>query len=330
MVVTGDRDAYQLVERRRADHDHLPRDHRHPGLRPRGRDRPLRDPAGARPRLHRPEGRHHATTSPASPGSATRPPPSCCSEFGDARGGAGAHRQDLRRQAQGEPDQPRRRRAHLQAARHRQARHARRARPAEYVAQPPGPLEAARHLPRVRAARAAAPPRGGARLGRRRPRRRRRRRGGHRARARSTVADVRRLPGDRGGDRGRARRTTPQDQLFAADAALELRRARRRRRRGARRRLRRPRASSSLQIGKRAGDRARRQVAGRGAGRCSRTTPRSRAYLLEPARRAYPFRELCEERGFAAAVEGRGRRATRCWSRALAALAARGDPRRAA
>ncbi len=27
------------------------------------------------------------------------------------------------------------------------------------------------------------------------------------------------------------------------------------------------------------------------------------AYLLEPARRAYPFRELCEERGFAAAVE---------------------------
>ncbi len=28
------------------------------------------------------------------------------------------------------------------------------------------------------------------------------------------------------------------------------------------------------------------------------------AYLLEPARRAYPFRELCEERGLAAAVEG--------------------------
>ena len=27
------------------------------------------------------------------------------------------------------------------------------------------------------------------------------------------------------------------------------------------------------------------------------------AYLLEPARRAYPFRELCEERGFAAAVD---------------------------
>ncbi|MGZ4197761.1 MAG: DNA polymerase I, partial [Solirubrobacteraceae bacterium] len=28
------------------------------------------------------------------------------------------------------------------------------------------------------------------------------------------------------------------------------------------------------------------------------------AYLLEPARRAYPFRELCEERGFAADVDG--------------------------
>ena len=35
----------------------------------------------------------------------------------------------------------------------------------------------------------------------------------------------------------------------------------------------------------------------------SRTTPRSRAYLLEPARRAYPFRELTEERGFGTDVE---------------------------
>ena len=59
MVVTGDRDAYQLVGRRpRADHDHLARHHRHPGLRPRGRDRALRHPAGAGPRLHRPQGRH--------------------------------------------------------------------------------------------------------------------------------------------------------------------------------------------------------------------------------------------------------------------------------
>ena len=58
MVVTGDRDAYQLVERRRADHDDLARDHRHEGLRPPGRDRPLRHPARADPGLHRPQGRH--------------------------------------------------------------------------------------------------------------------------------------------------------------------------------------------------------------------------------------------------------------------------------
>ena len=44
--------------RDREDHDHLPRDHRHARVRPRGRDRPLRDPARADPRLHRPEGRH--------------------------------------------------------------------------------------------------------------------------------------------------------------------------------------------------------------------------------------------------------------------------------
>ena len=49
--------------------------------------------------------------------------------------------------------------------------------------------------------------------------------------------------------------------------------------------------------------RPRRQVARRSAGERSRTTPRSRAYLLEPARRAYPFRELTEERGFGAEVD---------------------------
>ena len=59
MIVTGDRDAYQLAdERQRADHDHLARDHRHPRVRPRGRGRALRHPAGAGDRLHRAEGRH--------------------------------------------------------------------------------------------------------------------------------------------------------------------------------------------------------------------------------------------------------------------------------
>ena len=38
------------------------------------------------------------------------------------------------------------------------------------------------------------------------------------------------------------------------------------------------------------------------------------AYLLEPARRAYPFRELCEERGLATDIEDEPA-ATRGWSR---------------
>ena len=44
------------------------------------------------------------------------------------------------------------------------------------------------------------------------------------------------------------------------------------------------------------------------------------AYLLEPARRGFPFRELCEERGLAAGVRGRRRRPT------AAARAARWRP----
>ena len=43
------------------------------------------------------------------------------------------------------------------------------------------------------------------------------------------------------------------------------------------------------------------------------------AYLLEPARRGYPFAELCEERGLAADVEDPAGGARRCWSGALAA-----------
>ena len=50
------------------------------------------------------------------------------------------------------------------------------------------------------------------------------------------------------------------------------------------------------------------------------------AYLLEPARRAYPFRELCEERGFAAAVEDEAG-ADALLVRAARRLAARGVPR---
>ena len=85
MVVTGDRDAYQLVDdgvrimstsRGVTDTKVYDRD---------ARDRALRHPARARPRLHRPQGRHLATTSPASPASATRPPPTCCRSSATSR-----------------------------------------------------------------------------------------------------------------------------------------------------------------------------------------------------------------------------------------------------
>ena len=68
MIVTGDRDAYQLAdERQRADHDHLAGDHRHPRVRPRGRGRALRHPTRARAGLHRAEGRH-VRQHPGRPG----------------------------------------------------------------------------------------------------------------------------------------------------------------------------------------------------------------------------------------------------------------------
>ena len=72
--------------------------------------------------------------------------------------------------------------------------------------------------------------------------------------------------------------------------------------------------------------RPRRQVARRGARRSLAHDTEVAAYLLEPARRAYPFRELCEERGFAADVEDRRRRGRTARARARR-VAARGDPR---
>ena len=54
--------------------------------------------------------------------------------------------------------------------------------------------------------------------------------------------------------------------------------------------------------GRAAGGRARRQGARAGPARLVHDTLLG-AYLLEPARRGYPFAELCEERGLAADVE---------------------------
>ena len=84
-----------------------------------------------------------------------------------ARGRAGEHRQDLRRQAQGEPDEPRRGRAGLEGARHRDPRHRpRRDRPRPHRRARARPLAPARDVQGVRAARAARTARGGARRGR--------------------------------------------------------------------------------------------------------------------------------------------------------------------
>ncbi len=60
MIVTGDRDVFQLIDERgsRQGDGHRARHHRDEDLRPPGRDRPLRHPARADPRLLRAEGRH--------------------------------------------------------------------------------------------------------------------------------------------------------------------------------------------------------------------------------------------------------------------------------
>ncbi len=112
MVVTGDRDAFQLVGEGVRVHG-APR-----AGSPRRRSttrqavvEPLRGAAEADDRLHGPEGRHLATTSPASPGSATRRRRSCCRQFGTLEG-ACQRRSDLRGQTQRE------RRRHAEDARY--------------------------------------------------------------------------------------------------------------------------------------------------------------------------------------------------------------------
>ena len=168
MVVTGDRDAYQLVDEQ---------------VRIMTTSRGITDtkvydrqgvidrygiPPELVPGLHRAQGRHlgqHPRRPRHRRQDRRRPAPALRLAGERAR----QHRRDQRRQAQGEPHQPRRRRPRLQAPGHRQARHpARRARRRRVRLPAAGPLPAARGLPRVRAARAAAPARGGARLGRRR------------------------------------------------------------------------------------------------------------------------------------------------------------------
>ena len=195
MVVTGDRDAYQLVD----DGVRIMTTSR--GI----TDTKVYDREGVIDRYGIPPelvpdfiGLKGDTSDniPGVPGIGDKTAADLLQRFGSLEEVLEPHRRHQRRQAQAEPDRARRRRADLQAAGHGQARHPDRARPRRRSSrQPPGPLEAARHVPRVRAPRAAAPPRGGARLGRRR----RAGAGGRasrspRACARRQVADVARLP----------------------------------------------------------------------------------------------------------------------------------------
>jgi DNA polymerase-1 len=127
-IVTGDRDALQLVgegikvmatsrgitETKMYDRQDVDRPLRHP---------PERSPTSTASRATR------ATTSPASPGIGDKTAAQLLQKYGDLEGVLANIDRDLRRQAQGEPDQPRRERADLEDPGHRQARRARRARP---------------------------------------------------------------------------------------------------------------------------------------------------------------------------------------------------------
>ncbi len=79
-------------------------------------------------------------------------------------------------------------------------------------------------------------------------------------------------------------------------------------------------------LGERPVARARREGARHASRRGSRTTRCVAAYLLDPARRGYPLDELCEERGIGAEVEDadRARRGARARARRRAARADRG------
>ena len=124
MVVSGDRDVYQVVERRGSGDDHVARRHRDEGLRPRGGDRALRRPARAGAGPDRAQGRH-LRQHPRRPGDRRqdrRPAPAGVRLAG---GGAGQRRQDLGREAQAEPHRARRRRPGLEAARDPEVRRSR-------------------------------------------------------------------------------------------------------------------------------------------------------------------------------------------------------------
>ena len=148
--------------RRRADHVHVARRHRHEGLRPRGRDRALRHPARADPGLHRPQGRHQRQ-HPRRPRDRRQDRRRPAAAVRRPRRRAEQRRPDLRRQAQAEPDRARRQRAHVEAARDDGARHPDRPRSRGRVHAHAGPDEPEDGLPRLGAEGPAQATRRGAR-----------------------------------------------------------------------------------------------------------------------------------------------------------------------
>ena len=163
MIVTGDRDAYQLPDNGRVRVMTTSR-----GITDtRVYDREgVVERYGVPPelvhRLHRAEGRH-LRQHPGRPGHRRQDGRSAAAAVRVARGGARAHRRHLGREAPAEPARERRPRAPLEEARDAPARH-RRGRGRHRDRRPRArSLAAAGGLQPLRAARAAAPPRGGAR-----------------------------------------------------------------------------------------------------------------------------------------------------------------------
>ena len=244
-----------------------------------------------------------------------------------AGGRARAHRRDQRRQAQTEPARARRGRARVQAPGDGAARPRRRPRLAAEVDARARPLARCARCSastscaircagwRRRSATPSSPPR-------RRPRPRSRSAARVRAGAleRHRAARRRRRRAVRGGARGRGSRGA----LFAEGAAVALR--------GRRRRAR----CSSGDCdgpgrGRRGVRRARRSwpTTPRRSGSCRRawsTTRCSAPTCWSPARRGYPFAELCEERGLASDLEDPPAADARAARRA-GRLAARADRR---
>ena len=288
MVVSGDRDVYQVVgdgirvmttsrgvtDTRIYDHDE--------------RRRALRRPAGAGPRPDRAQGRH-LRQHPRRPGHRRQDRRPAAAEVRLAGGGARVGRRDLGRQAQGEPHQARRRRPRLQAAgdaavRPRRPGRRRRARCAETPDR-----SRLREVAAEFELRAGDPaPRGGVRRGRPRPRGRR-------------------------DDPGRVGRGHARRPRHRADRDGDPRRAlggHRRREGRHRRRLATWSRSPETSAAGPWSPTTPRASAGRGAPGSSRAAKESldlahdtmvAAYLIDPARRVYDLHELAADAGLAAA-----------------------------